>query len=208
MVVVALAALALAAPNLNDVLLKPAQVGKGYNVYARTDGFGVKGAPTLDLCGRKGYASEKLRVGRLQVNYLKANTTLGLSNEIVRYKPGGAQQAMREVAQHAATCPSKAIITGQSGVGPVRFTITKVRDAKLVKGYVAVRVHAVGKLTSGKKVDDISYAIYQRVGDMLSGVYSFGPDTPAQRQFALHAAEQSATLLRKLQAPKASGPPA
>jgi hypothetical protein len=208
MVVVALAALALAAPNLNDVLLRPAQVGKGYNVYTRADGFGVKGAPTLDLCGRKGYASEKLRVGRLQVNYLKPNTALGLSNEVVRYKPGGAEQAMREVAQHAATCPNKAIITGQSGVGPVRFTITKVRDAKLVKGYVAVRVHAVGKLTSGKKVDDISYAIYQRVGDMLSGVYSFGPDTPAQRQFALHAAEQSAKLLRKLQVPKASGPPA
>jgi hypothetical protein len=208
MVAVALAALALAAPSLNTVILKPAQVGKGYSVYARADGFGVKAAPTLDLCGRQGYASEKLRVDRLQVNYLKAKTTLGLSNEVVRYKPGGASQAMQEVARHAASCPSTPIVTGQSGVGPIRFTLTRLHDTKLVKGYVAVRVHAVGKLTNGKKVDDISYAIYQRVGDVLSGVYSFGPNTPAQLQLALHAAEQSANILRHLQPAKPSGPPA
>ena len=207
MVVVALAALALAAPNLNAAILKPAQVGKGYGVYARQDGFGVKSAPTLDLCGRKGYTSEKLRVDRLQVNYLKAKSTLGLSNEVVRYKPGGAAKAIHEVAQHASSCPHTPIITGQAGVGPVRFTITPVRDAKLLKGYVAVRVHAVGKLTSGKKVDDISYAIYQRFGDVLSGVYSFGPDTPAQLKLVLHAAEQSAKILRHLQVTP-SGPPA
>ena len=83
-----------------------------------------------------------------------------------------------------------------------------MRDPKLVKGYVAVRVHAVGKLTNGKKVDDISYAVYQRFGDVLSGVYSFGPDTPAQLKLVLHAAEQSAQILRHLQAAKPSGPPA
>jgi hypothetical protein len=208
MLVVALAALALAAPNLTTVVLKPAQVGTGYGIYARNDGFGVKAAPTLDLCGRQGYASEKLRVDRLQVNYLKAKTTLGVSNEVVRYKTGGAQQAMKEVAQHASSCPNKAIQTGQAGVGPVKFTITPVRDTKLLKGYVAVRVRAVGKLTNGKKVDDISYAIYQRSGDVLSGVYSFGPNTPAQLQLALHAAEQSATILRKLAPVKPQGPPA
>ncbi|MES1247004.1 MAG: hypothetical protein ABUS54_04945 [Actinomycetota bacterium] len=208
MIVVALAALALAAPNLGNVILKPTQVGTGYGVYARSDGFGVKSAPTLDLCGRAGYASEKLRVGRLQVNYLKANTALGLSNEVVTYKTGGAAQAMREVAQHATTCPKTPVKTGEAGLGPIRFTITPVHDSKLLKGYVAVRVHAVGKLTSGKKVDNISYAVYQRNGDVLSGVYSFGPDTPAQLQFVLHAAEQSAQILRHLKAVKPSGPPA
>lgn len=212
MKILALAAAALAgvaaAPSLNTVVLRPAQVGKGYGVYARSDGFGVKAAPTLDLCGRKGYPSEKLRVDRLQVNYLKPKTALGLSNEVVRYKPGGAKQAMQEVAQHAISCPDKPIITGESGLGPVRFTITRLHDARLVSGYVAVRIHAVGKLTSGKKVDDISYAIYQRSGDVLSGVYSFGPDTTAQLKFALHAAEQSANILRHLQSAKPSGPPA
>src|SRR3954464_3089083 len=151
MKLLALAAVALAGAasttlDLRTVLLKPAQVGKGYVLFARKDGFGVKSAPTLDLCGRKGYASEKLRADRLQVNYLKQNTGLGLSNEVVTYKAGGAKQAMRELLQHAMTCPSTPVVTGEAGVGPLRFTITPVRDAKLLAGYVAVKVRAVGTL--------------------------------------------------------------
>jgi hypothetical protein len=211
MKILALAAVALvgaaSAIDLRTVILKPAQVGKGYQIYARNDGFGVKAAPTLDLCGRSGYASEKLRADRLQVNYLKANTTLGLSNEVVTYKSGGARQAMREVLQHAMTCPRTPVVTGEPGVGPLRFTITPVHDSKLLSGYVAVRVRAVGKLTNGKPVDQVSYAVYQRRGDILSGIYSFGPNTAAQQAFALHAAEQSAALLRKA-VRKPKGPPA
>src|SRR4051794_26443286 len=201
MQVLALAASALvaatAAPNLNTVILKPAQVGTGYGIYARSDGFGVKAAPTLDLCGRKGYPSETKRIGRLQVNYLKAKQPIGLSNEVVRYKPGGAKQALREVLQHAQTCPSTAIDTGESAVGKLRFTITPLHDTKLLKGAVAVKVRAVGKLANGKHVDQTSYAVYQVLGDVLSGIYSFGPDTPAQQTFALHAAEQSARVMKK-----------
>src|SRR3954470_7619742 len=104
-----LALAAVAAINLQSVLLPPAAVGKGYGVYARNDGFGVKSAPTLDLCGRTGYGSEKLRVDRLQVNYLHPQQPLGLSNEVVRYKPGGAKQALREVLQHARSCPAQPI---------------------------------------------------------------------------------------------------
>jgi hypothetical protein len=67
---------------------------------------------------------------------------------------------------------------------------------------VAVRVRAVATL-KGKRYDQVSYAVYQRVGDVLSGVYSFGPNTPAQLRFALHAAEASAkTLRRVVSAPK------
>src|SRR3954452_20617334 len=107
---IALAAAALVATassiDLRTVILKPAQVGKGYILVARNDGFGVKSAPPLDLCGRKGYASEKLRADRLQVNYLKQNTALGLSNEVVTYKPGGAKKALGEVLRHAIFVPA------------------------------------------------------------------------------------------------------
>jgi len=193
--------------DLRTVLLPPTQVGKGYQLIARSDGFGVKSAPTLDLCGRQGYASEKLRVDRLQVNYLKQHTTLGLSLEVVRYKPGGTAQALREVGLHAMSCPSTPINTGEKGVGALKFTITPIHDAKLLKGYVAVKVRAVGKLTNGTKVDQTSYAVYQALGDVLAGVYSFGPNTPEQLQFELRAAEHSAAVLRKiLNAPH--GPPA
>jgi hypothetical protein len=211
MKVIALAAVALVAAtstiDLRTVILKPTQVGKGYVLYARQDGFGVKSAPTLDLCGRKGYPSEKLRSDRLQVNYLKQSTPIGLSNEVVTYKSGGAKQAMHEVLQHALTCPRTPVVTGESGVGPLRFTITRIHDSKLLPGYVAVKVRAVGKLTNGKKVDQTSYAVYQSRGNLLSGVYSFGPNTAAQLRFALHAAEESAVQLKKaVQTPQ--GPPA
>jgi hypothetical protein len=207
--VLALAAVAFVSTSLDlrTVILRPAQVGNGYQLVARSDGFGVKSAPTLDLCGRKGYASEKLRVDRLQVNYLKQKTQIGLSNEVVRYKAGGAKQALREVGLHALSCPHTPVVTGEKGVGPLKFTITPVKDKKLLAGYVAVRVRAVGKLTNGRHVDQTSYAVYQRVGDVLSGVYSFGPNTPAQEQFALHAAEISANVLRKA-LHTSKGPPA
>ena len=209
--VLALAAATLAsaaAPNLRTVILPPSQIGKGYDIYARNDGFGVKAAPTLDLCGQpKSYPSESLRVDRLQVDYSKKQEPIGLSNEVVRYKRGGAAQAMREVRRHALACPARPVDTGLSGVGPLRFTITVLRDAKLAKDSIAVRVRAVGRLTNGRHVDQTSYAVYQRVGDVLSGVYSFGPNTAIQQRVALHAAEASARLLHKLR-PAPQGPPA
>jgi hypothetical protein len=121
-------------------------------------------------------------------------------------RPAQVGKGYQLIARTAAFT-HRPIDTGLSGVGPLRFTITMLRDAKLARGYVAVRVRAVGKLASGKRVDQTSYAVYQRVGDVLSGIYTFGPNTTAQQRFAFHAAEASTRLLRKLRAaPK--GPPA
>ena len=69
-----------------------------------------------------------------------------------------------------------------------------------------MRVRTIATV-KGKRYDQVSYAVYQRKGDVLSGVYSFGPNTPAQRAFALHAAEQSAKVLRNL-VHRLQGPPA
>src|SRR4051794_27925875 len=90
-----------AAPNIDQLVLKPAQVGKGYLILPRTDGNGVKGTVTLNLCGLD-YSSEKLRVDRRQYNYLRNGTTLGVSNEVVVYRSGGSARAIGEVAAHAA----------------------------------------------------------------------------------------------------------
>ena len=95
-------------PDVTKLILKPAQVGQGYVLLGRKDGAGMKQV-TLDLCGRTGYPSEAKRIGRLQVDYLKQGSKLGLSNEIVVYKQGAAAQAMREVVRHAVTCPSTPI---------------------------------------------------------------------------------------------------
>ena len=107
LVLVGIAALAFSAsaagavtPTVAKVILLPAQVGKGYVLVTRSDGYGLK-TRTLDLCGTTNYPSEKLRTSRLQVNYLKNKSKLGISNEVVTYKAGGAAQAMREVIRHA-----------------------------------------------------------------------------------------------------------
>ena len=186
---------AAAPPTLRDLILKPAQVGKGYVLLARRDGNGVKAARTLDLCGVKDYPSEKLRSGRLQVDYLKRKTATGLSNEIVAYRPGGTAQAMREVTAHALRCPKGKVDPGEQGLPPLTFRITRLTATGLLKGYLFVRVRVTGTV-KGKHVDQTSYAVYQRLGNVLSGVYSFGPNTPAQQLFCLHAAQQSARNLR------------
>jgi hypothetical protein len=195
--VLALAAAAVAtAPNVTKLILLPSQVGTGYVLFKSTDGADLKKTATMNLCGSKGYPSEQLRKARLQVSYLKPKARLGLSNEVVLYRPGGAAQALREANRHAVSCPHHAIDSGEAGLPPLRFSITRLKDPRLLKGYVAVRVRVTGTV-KGKHVDQTSYAVYQRLGDVLSGTYSVGPNTRAQQRFALHAAEQSAKNLRR-----------
>jgi hypothetical protein len=197
-ILLALLTVATATPSVTKLILKPAQVGPGYVQVARRDSVGVVNTVTLDLCGRTGYPSEQLRTARLQVDYLKRGATIGVSNEVVAYKPGGARQAMQEVRRHALNCPKTPVETGQPGLPPLNVTITPIKDPELLKGYLAVGVRVTGKI-KGKSVDEVSFAVYQRFGNFLSGTYSFaGPTTSVaqQERFALQAAEQSAVNLR------------
>jgi hypothetical protein len=190
----ALVVLVASPPDVTKLVLTPAQVGDGYVLVQRRDGVGVKNTVTMNLCGNTGYPSEKLRTARLQVDYVTRTSPIGLSNEVVAYRKGGAAQAMAEALRHVATCPRSAIRT--PSLPPLKFTFTRFEAPKLLKGYLALRVRVTGTV-KGKKVDEISYAVYQRLGDVLSGTYSFGPDTQAQRRFVVHAAQQSALNLRR-----------
>ena len=205
--VVALAAvLAASQPNLAKLVLKASSVGMGYKLIQRPDGVGTA-QRTLDLCGTKNYPSEALRQNRLQVDYGNTKIPLGLSNEVVTYKAGGAAKAMHEVAVHAQTCPSKPIAF--EGQPPLVYHFTRLTDSKLLSGYLAYRINISGKV-NGKAVTAVRYAIYQRFGNVLSGVYSYAlaPGIPLalQQAFALHAAEASAKALRGTSSP--SGPAA
>jgi hypothetical protein len=194
---IALAVVALAShPALSKLVLTPGAVGPGYVLVPRQDGNGTA-QRTLDLCGTKNYPSEALRTSRLQVNYEKRKAKLALSNEVVVYKDGGAARAMREVAQHAKTCPAKPIAV--EGLPPLRYKVTRVADAKLLRGAIALRVDISGTV-KGKRVSAIYFVVYQRLGSVLSGVYSYaskGVSAAAQKRFALHAAEASAKNLRQ-----------
>lgn len=188
------AAAAVTPRQVARAVLTPAQVGKGYVLLVRKDSTGTT-TPTLNLCGVKNYPSEKLRTTRIQVDYAKQKSTLGLSNEVVAYKPGATAQAMREVRRHALNCPKGLVDSGQPGIPKLHFSFAVLHDTKLLKGALVLRIHATGTY-KGKKVDDTSYAVYQTYGDILSGVYSNGPNTKAQLAFVLHAAEMSAKNLK------------
>jgi hypothetical protein len=188
-------AAASAAPRLERIILRPSQVGKGYLLFPYAQGIGLR-QRTLDLCGVENYPSEKLRIDRVQVNYAKRGSVFQLSNEVVRYKSGSAAaQAMREVIRHASTCPSTPVSPGEQGLPPLRFHITRLKDSHLLKGYLAIKVRTTGKV-HGKRVDTVSYAVYQRLGNVFSGVYTVGPAGSKQQAFCLKAAEKSAANLR------------
>jgi hypothetical protein len=184
-----------ATPDVKKLLLQPAQVGKGYVMLAVAGGSGIAGDRTMNLCGVD-YPSESLRASRVQVNYLKKNAAIGIANEVVTYKGAGAQQAMREVLQHATTCPNHPIDSGAKGLPKLTFRYRQIRDPRLLKGYLAVQIDVKGKV-NGMAVAQTSYAVYQQHGHVLSGVYSFGSTTKGQLALCLHAAEQSARNLRR-----------
>src|SRR5689334_21789468 len=136
-IAIALATLLVAAaPSPDRLVLQPTQVGSGYQMLARMDGRGVKGTVTMNLCGVD-YPSETQRKARLQVDYARQSNSLGLSNEDVVYRNGGAQQAMREAIRHATHCPAKPVASGLPGVPPLRYEITRLKAPGLVKGYLA-----------------------------------------------------------------------
>jgi hypothetical protein len=184
-----------AAPSLRTIVLRPSQVGAGYRMAVIPGGDRVKGQVTLDLCGQR-FASEKLRVARLQVAYGHRGKVPQLSNEVVRYRPGGARQALRELRHAATHCPKGPVTGPVRGVGPIRYRLTRVTDSRLLKQYVAVVMHAQG-LISGRPVRITAFLAYQIRGDVLSAVYTDGTGTAdVQRRFGLHAAAASAKRLR------------
>src|SRR3954468_22748846 len=105
-----LLALALLSPDagLKKLVLQPGQVGGGYKSKTIPMGTRVNGQVTLDLCGRT-FKSERLRKARLQIFLTHRGHLPGVSNEVVRYAPGGAQQALAETDKAVATCPKHAV---------------------------------------------------------------------------------------------------
>ena len=196
----------MATPDVSHLVLRPQQVGATFVMLAQKNGNLVNGQVTLNLCG-SGYASERFRTKRLQVNYASVEMPTAISNEVVTYRSGGAAQAMREVTRRAATCPNHPIDSGDKTLPKVTFRLTRVSDPHLLKGYLAVRVDTTG-IIKGKQIAQTSYAVYQRYGNVLSGIYSFGGDSDSQRALALHAAEQSARNLRLGDSGALSGPTA
>ena len=180
------------APDLRRVVLKGAQVGSGYKVAAFPGGTSFIGETTLDLCAGT-YPSETLRTGRLQVSYSHPAKTVAVSNEVVTYVPGGAEEAIAEVTAVARACAQTPVTTVANGV-TTTYKTKPLSDPQLPPGAVVVKlvIHA----HAGKKhANETGIAIYQVKGNTLSGVYTFvaaGTTFAEAERVAFHAALQSA----------------
>ena len=183
-------------PPLDAVVLTAKQAGPGYTRYTMDGGRQVNGQVTLDFCGG-GYPSEALRQRRFQTIYAGQAGAAQLSNEVVRYSPGGATQALREVARRVRACPRTAVQSPVPGHGAERYlSVALIRDPGLLAGSVAIKM-TVEVTEDGRKVRRDIIAIYQRHGNFLSGVYASGGTAALRLAGALRAAHASAdNLLR------------
>ena len=183
--------------TLRQVVLRPAQVGRGYVLEVVRGGREVKGEVTLDLCGFR-YSSESRRSARLQVAYIRRGTTLALSNEVVSYRRGGAALAMGEVAGAIRGCPRGEIKSPVRGVPPLRYRVARLSTAGkgLLPGAIALRMTASGTV-NGKKLVVTSFGVYQRRGNILSGIYVYGGSVASRRSIAFSAAAASARNLER-----------
>jgi hypothetical protein len=181
---------------LTRVVLRASQVGPGYRLQQFPDGHRVRGFVTLDLCGFT-FLSEFLRTARLQVDYVHRGATVQLSNEVVTYRRGGAQQALREVAYAARHCPRGPVASTVAGVPKLTYRIGWIHDRRLLPGAVALRVRVSG-MHNGKRAVDTSLEVYQVRRNVLSAVYTGRRSFRDQLRIGLHAAAQSALNLERL----------
>ncbi len=182
-------------PRINDVVLKAAQVGPGYTLQERDDSHKLEGYVTLDLCGGR-FPSEALRTARLQVNYTGAPPAIHVSNEVVSYRSGGPQQALRELDEVAARCPATPVTGPVAGEPPTTYRITPITGPDLAPAYRAYEIRA-SAVVGGRPQTYTGYAIYQARGEILSAVYTESTDGSDTRTLALHAAAEAAQNLAK-----------
>lgn len=180
---------------LSQLTVGAAQVGPGYRAELFREGDKVNGQVTLDLCGFR-FPSEDLRTARRQVDYHHRQAAKQFSNEVVRYRDGGLQQAMGELGEAIRRCPKGPVTGPVAGVGPITWHPRVVSDERLPAGALAVVIGATGTV-DGKRVDSSSVAVYLPRGNTLSAVYTFGKGSvPSQLTLAVRVARLAAAKLR------------
>jgi hypothetical protein len=174
------------------LVVKPRQVAPGYLLIPFGGGQTLQ-RPTLDECNLR-FPSEKLRTARDRVTFQRGQADPTIVNEVVTYKPGGAAEALRDARAARARCPKGPVTSGGASVATT-ISVLHLKGA-LLPGFVALEIHVTGKV-NGKAASLDGTALYQARGNVLSGVYAYAGDSPAQRiSIMLHTAEESARILR------------
>lgn len=170
------------------VAVRASDLGSSWQQRTIPGGSQVSGQITLDLCGG-GYASEGSRVARLQTA-LKNGPTV-ISNEVVKYRPGGAQLAYDELKRRVAHCPSTPVVMPEAGAPKVRWHLTTLK-ARPMWAPTTVAVRAT---TSFRGKTQTSLEVFQFAGDWMTAVYSEDA-SPASAAAVNHAATVAENKLR------------
>ena len=185
---------AQAAQGLGDLILTSGEVGTGYVVESLPGGAGSGvGAPTLDLCGLS-FPSEGRRVDRIQVTYAMPGKEPGVSNEVVRYRVGGAAQALREAASVPGRCRERAVTLADGSTAIYR--VSRLRLRGLPAGAVALSIVIMQDQGRTMKTTH-AVAVYLRYGDTFSGVYAYGGASGAQQRLVARLAGESHARLEQ-----------
>jgi hypothetical protein len=174
--------------------LTAAQLGTGFTQHVIAGGTRLKGRATLNVCGMT-FASEAMRVARLENVYRRTGDPTWMSNEVVRYQPGGAQEALSEVRYAVAHCPQGPTVDPATAVEAV-FTPAFLTLAGLPRDASSWRI----SVKLGSRTRHIVFA-YEVRGDYLSGIYVYGPDFTSDETLAARAARMSAHNLMTLVPP-------
>lgn len=137
---------------------------------------GAAGA-TLDQCA-KNFPSEQLRQARDQIAFLNPAGLVSASNEVVRYKAGGASKSLAEIGAAAAHCQ----LNGPSS----EFELGGHYD-----GLLAKQVAFSYKQTPPNLPATYEAAIYQYRGDVLDAVYVYRPVRADALRVAVAVASQA-----------------
>jgi hypothetical protein len=180
--------------DLDRVVLRATQVGEGYELRVYQQGRVVRNQVTLDLCGFE-YPSEALRTGRLQVAYLRPGSKFQISNEVVSYRPGGTEQAIREVDRAVDRCPPGPVESTVQGVPPLTYRIKRLTLPGLLPGHLALEVRVSGRY-QGRRVAATAVITYQRLKNVLSAVYVTGGPAKARLATATRLSRASASNIR------------
>jgi hypothetical protein len=123
---------------------------------------------TLDLCGAS-YPSEAKRTARRQMQYGPSADDLPVSNEVVTYRDGGAAQAVAEVRNAVAHCPTAQVQEKDLHGGMATYHVSNmiVTSPKWLPGTVAL----VAKIDHDDGTSATIAEIIQSRGNVVSIVY-------------------------------------
>jgi hypothetical protein len=151
----------------------------------------VKNQVTLDVCAAD-FPSEALRTARYQ-QAAASGDNLAVNNENVMYKsPAAAAQALSEVRDAVANCPSdKFLPSNVAGVPPLRFQIEGIPDDQL--GPVTTDHVALGGTAADQSGQtETQVQVFKRRGKVVVGVY--GNDLPSIKPLLSVVAQRLASL--------------